>query len=45
MPAVSLLGTELADGTWVSADDGDALPQAYADLAQITYLEFASKLR
>ncbi len=45
MPAVSLLGTALADGTWVSADDGDALPQAYADLAQITYLEFASKLR
>ncbi len=45
MPAVSLLGTALADGTWVSADDGDALPQAYDDLAQITYLEFASKLR
>ena len=45
MPAVSLLGTELADGTWVSADDESALPQTYDDLAQITYLEFASKLR
>lgn len=45
MPAVSLLGAELADGSWVSVEDEAALPQAYDDLAQITYLEFASKLR
>ena len=36
---------ELTDGTWVTTDDEEALPQAYDDLAQITYLEFASKLR
>ena len=45
LPALSLLGMELADGTWVTTDDEEALPQAYDDLAQITYLEFASKLR
>ena len=45
LPALSLLGMELADGAWVTADDETALPQAYDDLAQITYLEFASKLR
>lgn len=45
VPALSLLGMELADGTWVDPDDEAALPQAYDDLARITYLEFASKLR
>ena len=45
LPALSLLGMELTDGTWVTTDDEEALPQAYDDLAQITYLEFASKLR
>ena len=45
LPALSLLGMELADGAWVTTDDETALPQAYDDLAQITYLEFASKLR
>lgn len=45
LPALSLLGMELSDGTWVTTDDEAALPQAYDDLAQITYLEFASKLR
>ena len=36
---------ELADGTWVDPDDEAAIPQAYDDLSQISYLEFASKLR
>ena len=45
VPALSLLGMELADGTWVDPDDEAAIPQAYDDLAQISYLEFASKLR
>ncbi len=45
MPAISLLGVEDADGTWTSADDEGALPSVYNDFAQITYLEFASKLR
>ena len=45
MPAMSLLGVESADGAWTSADDEGALPSVYDDLAQITYLEFASKLR
>ena len=45
MPALSLLGMELADGTWVDPDDEAAIPQAYDDLSQISYLEFASKLR
>ena len=43
--AISLLGVELADGTWFYADGEDELPQAYYDLAQISYLEFASKLK
>ena len=44
MPAVSLVGTCRADGTWVAADDESGQPGAYDDLAQISYLEFASKL-
>ena len=44
MPALSLVGTLRADGTWVAADDADAQPEAYDDLAKISYLEFASKL-
>ena len=43
--ALSLVGTELSDGTWVPLEEEDAsLPAAYDDLAQITYLEFASKV-
>ena len=44
VPAISLLGAELADGTWWHADGQAAPPAAYDDLAKITYLEFASKL-
>lgn len=45
MPALSLLGYELPDGSWESTADGGEPPQVYDDLAQISYLEFASKLR
>ena len=44
LPSISLVGTQLADGTWVAYDSEDwsALPESYADLACITYLEFGS---
>lgn len=44
IPAINILGTRLADGTWIAHDQTDAMPQAYDDLAQITYLEFARKV-
>lgn len=48
VPAASLIGTELATGAWIALDDdgeGDdiRLPQAYADMRTISYLEFGSK--
>ena len=43
IPLLSLAGAQLADGTWVTTDDGAALPAAYDDMAQITYLEFADR--
>ena len=44
IPALSGVGTRLADGTWISSNNKDAMPQAYDDFAQITYLEFARKV-
>ena len=44
MPALSLLGARDSDGAWTPLDETDALPDAYDDLAQMSYLEFASKL-
>lgn len=44
MPALSLLGARGADGTWTPLDEAGALPDVYDDLAQMSYLEFASKL-
>ena len=44
IPLLSLAGAQLDDGAWVAIDDEDALPAAYDDMAQITYLEFASEL-
>ena len=43
IPLLSLAGAQLADGTWVTTDDEAALPAAYDDMAQITYLEFADR--
>ena len=45
VPAVSLVGLETSDGTWLSTVESSDLPEAYYDLAKISYLEFASKLR
>ncbi len=45
IPAVSLMGLETSDGTWLSTVESSDLPEAYYDLAKISYLEFASKLR
>ena len=45
VPAVSLVGLETSDGTWLSTVESSGLPEAYYDLAKISYLEFASKLR
>lgn len=44
LPALSIVGTRLADGSWIEADDSRHMPDAYDDLAQITYLEFARKV-
>lgn len=44
MPALSLLGARDASGAWTPLDETDALPSVYDDLAQMSYLEFASKL-
>ena len=44
MPALSLLGALDAQGAWVGLDDEEALPQAFRDLACMSYLEFAEKL-
>lgn len=45
IPALSGIGTRLADGSWIErGDDSAALPRAYDDLAQMTYLEFARKV-
>ena len=44
MPAVSLLGALDFSGTWCALDDEVNRPGVYDDLAQISYLEFASKL-
>lgn len=44
MPVLSLLGARDPEGTWSSKNEPFAMPGAYVDLAQITYLEFASKL-
>ena len=43
IPAVSLVGTRLADGTWLE-NDSRRMADAYDDLSQITYLEFATKV-
>ncbi|WP_072369816.1 LTA synthase family protein [Thermophilibacter mediterraneus] len=43
LPAVSLVGTCLADGSWL-AYGSDDVPASYDDLANMTYLEFASTL-
>ncbi|MBM6774843.1 LTA synthase family protein [Olsenella profusa] len=44
MPELTLVGARSADGTWCALTDEDALPAVFDDLAQISYLEFASKL-
>ena len=44
MPSLCSIGARTADGTLVSLDEGESLPQEYDDLSRITYLEFASKL-
>ena len=44
MPAVSLLGALDSSGTWCALDDEVNRPGVYDDLAQISYLEFVSKL-
>ena len=44
IPAMSLVGVMSADGAWIAPDEEDSLPSAFRDLAQISYLEFASKL-
>lgn len=44
LPALSIVGARLADGSWIEADDSRHMPDAYDDLAQITYLEFARKV-
>lgn len=40
LPALSLMGTQLASGAWVAYGEDDALPASYADLATMAYLEF-----
>ena len=45
LPALSLIGTRLADGSWVAYGEDDALPASYADLADIAYLEFGRTVR
>lgn len=46
LPALSLVGTRLADGSWLAAgSDAEGLPASYADLADMAYLEFAGKLK
>ena len=45
LPALSLIGTQLADGTWVAYGEDDALPASYADLADMAYLEFGRTVR
>ena len=45
LPALSLVGTRLADGSWVAADRLEEMPEAYDDLAHMSYLEFASTLQ
>lgn len=44
IPAINILGVRLADGSVISHDEASATYQAYDDLAQITYLEFARKV-
>ena len=45
LPSLSLIGTQLADGTWVAYGEDDALPGSYADLASMAYLEFGRTVR
>ncbi|OUO33812.1 LTA synthase family protein [Olsenella sp. An293] len=44
MPILHSVGVHTTDGSLIPIDDVDALPEAYDDLARITYLEFASNL-
>ena len=41
LPAMSVMGVRDADGAWTVLEDEEALPEAYADLEQMAYLEFA----
>ena len=41
LTALSVVGVRDAEGAWVTLDEKDRLPAAYADLEQMAYLEFA----
>lgn len=41
VPALSVMGVRDASGAWITLGEKDALPAAYADLAQMAHLEFA----
>lgn len=45
LPATSVMGVRDQDGAWTTLDEKDALPDAYADLERMAYLEFAQKVR
>lgn len=41
VPAMSVMGVRDASGAWTVLENEEALPEAYADLEQMAYLEFA----